>query len=151
MRDLGISIAMDDFGTGYSSLSYLRNFPFDKIKIDKSFIKQVEQHHDSAAIVRAATSLALALDMTAVAEGVETEEEFALVRLAGCAELQGYLISRPMPASEVLNFLDLNGQNCKATVTSLPLDRSPPHAPRYTSPIATFTVPTRNIAPGPTR
>ena len=104
IRDMGSAIAMDDFGTGYSSLSYLRRFPFDKIKIDQSFVSELGQREDSAAIVRAATGLAKALGMEAVAEGVETEEQLALVAAEGCAEVQGYLIGRPMPALDVFAF-----------------------------------------------
>jgi diguanylate cyclase (GGDEF)-like protein len=105
IRDMGSAIAMDDFGTGYSSLSYLRRFPFDKIKIDQSFVSELGQRDDSVAIVRAATGLAKALGMEAVAEGVETEEQFACVAIEGCSEAQGYLISRAMPASDVFAFL----------------------------------------------
>ena len=107
MREMGIAIAMDDFGTGYSSLSYLRRFPFDKIKIDKSFIAELGQREDSTAIVRAATSLARALGVQAVAEGVETEDQLIRVRIEGCLEAQGHLISHPLPAREVLGFLGL--------------------------------------------
>jgi diguanylate cyclase (GGDEF)-like protein len=105
IRNMGGVIAMDDFGTGYSSLSYLRRFPFDKIKIDQSFVSELGQREDSAAIVRAATGLAKALGMEAIAEGVETEEQLALVAAEGCAEVQGYLISRPMPAPDVFAYL----------------------------------------------
>src|SRR5271163_4390234 len=105
MREMGIQIAMDDFGTGYSSLAYLRRFPFDKIKIDKSFIDELGQREDSAAILRAATGLAKALGMVSVAEGVEREDQMARVGIEGCSEVQGFLISRPMPAREVLGFL----------------------------------------------
>jgi diguanylate cyclase (GGDEF)-like protein len=105
IREMGIAIAMDDFGTGYSSLGYLRRFPFDKIKIDKSFIDELGLREDSAAIVRAATGLAKALGMVSVAEGVETEAQMARVGIEGCSEVQGYLISRPMPAREVCGFL----------------------------------------------
>ena len=107
MREMGITIAMDDFGTGYSSLSYLRRFPFDKIKIDKSFITELGQREDSTAIVRAATGLAKALGMEAVAEGVETEDQLIRVRIEGCLEAQGHLISVPVPAHEVFGFLGL--------------------------------------------
>jgi diguanylate cyclase (GGDEF)-like protein len=105
IRKKGAAIAMDDFGTGYSSLGYLRSFPFDKIKIDKSFIDELGQREDSAAIVRAATGLAKALGMVSVAEGVETEAQMARVETEGCSEVQGYLISRPMPGREVCGFL----------------------------------------------
>jgi diguanylate cyclase (GGDEF)-like protein len=110
IRGMGCAIAMDDFGTGYSSLSYLRRFPFDKIKIDQSFISELGQREDSAAIVRAATGLAKALGMEAVAEGIETEEQLAVVALEGCLEAQGYLISRPMPAPEVFGFLGIQAR-----------------------------------------
>ncbi len=105
IRDMGSTIAMDDFGTGYSSLSYLRRFPFDKIKIDQSFIRELGQREDSVAIVRAAAGLAKALGMEAVAEGIETEEQWTHVATEGCSEAQGYLISRPMPAPNVFDFL----------------------------------------------
>jgi diguanylate cyclase (GGDEF)-like protein len=107
IRKMGIEIAMDDFGTGYSSLGYLRRFPFDKIKIDKSFIDELGQREDSAAIVRAATGLAKALGMVSVAEGVETEAQMLRVGIEGCSEVQGYLISRPMPAREIFGFLGI--------------------------------------------
>ena len=125
IRDMGCAIAMDDFGTGYSSLSYLRRFPFDKIKIDQSFISDLGQREDSAAIVRAATGLAKALGMEAVAEGVETEEQLAHVAIEGCSEAQGYLISRPMPAPEVFGFLGIQPQEAasRPVVKPSPLER----------------------------
>jgi diguanylate cyclase (GGDEF)-like protein len=123
IRDMGSVIAMDDFGTGYSSLSYLRRFPFDKIKIDQSFISELGQREDSAAIVRAATGLAKALGMEAVAEGVETEEQLAHVAVGGCSEAQGYLISRPMPAPEVFGFLGVEPQEAASRPVVKP---SPP-------------------------
>jgi len=110
IRDMGITVAMDDFGTGYSSLSYLRRFPFDKIKIDKSFVSELGERDESAAIVRAATSLAKALGMETVAEGVETEDQLVRVGIEGCSEAQGYLFSLPMPAREVLRFLGVEPQ-----------------------------------------
>jgi diguanylate cyclase (GGDEF)-like protein len=105
LRALGIRIALDDFGTGYSSLSYLRSFPFDKIKIDRSFIKDLDVNPDSATIVGAIVGLASGLRMTTVAEGVETERQLALVREQGIAKGQGYLFSRPRPASEVMGLI----------------------------------------------
>ena len=101
LRALGIRIALDDFGTGFSSLSYLRSFPFDKIKIDRAFIRDVDTDKDSAVIVGAVVTIAQALGMTTVAEGVETMEQLAKVRDQGCSKVQGYLFSRPRPASEV--------------------------------------------------
>lgn len=111
LRDLGIRIAMDDFGTGYSSLSYLRSFPFDKIKIDRSFIKDLPDGEDSLAIIRAVAGLGTSLGMSTTAEGVETEEQLASVRAEGFTEVQGYLYSRPRPAKEIaetyFNFVKL--------------------------------------------
>jgi diguanylate cyclase (GGDEF)-like protein len=103
LRELGLRISMDDFGTGYSSLSYLRSFPFDKIKIDRSFVSGVPSSgiNDPMAIVRAVASLGAALGMATVAEGVETAEQMRRLRLEGCTEVQGYLISRPVPAADV--------------------------------------------------
>jgi EAL domain-containing protein (putative c-di-GMP-specific phosphodiesterase class I) len=100
LRALGIRIALDDFGTGYSSLGYLRSFPFDKLKIDRSFIRDVDTNNDSAVIVGAIVDIARGLGMTTVAEGVETTSQLAKVRDLGCARVQGYLFS-PRPAAEV--------------------------------------------------
>ena len=101
LRALGVGFAMDDFGTGYSALSYLRSFPFERVKIDRSFIGDVEKSRKDASIVRAVAQLCLDLDMTAVIEGVETESQLALARQAGCLEAQGYLFSHPVPAGDV--------------------------------------------------
>ena len=101
LRALGVRVAMDDFGTGYSSLSYLRSFPFDKIKIDRSFISDIERNRDSASIIRAIANLGASLGIETTAEGIETDEQLDLVRRAGCTEMQGYLASPPRPASEV--------------------------------------------------
>ena len=97
LRALGVRISMDDFGTGYSSLSYLRRFPFDKIKIDQSFIRHLDDSGDCMAIVRAVLGLGKSLGMRVVAEGVETEEQFSLLRGEGCEQVQGYLFSKPVP------------------------------------------------------
>ena len=101
LREIGIKIAMDDFGTGYSSLGYLRNFPFDKIKIDQSFIHDLPGKKDSVAIVRAVVGLSSSLGITTTAEGVETNEQLASLAAEGCNEVQGFLFSRPRPAAEV--------------------------------------------------
>jgi EAL domain-containing protein (putative c-di-GMP-specific phosphodiesterase class I) len=95
-----VSIVLDDFGTGYSSLSYLKMFPFDKIKIDRSFVEELASRADCAAIVSAVISLGRSLDIDTVAEGVETPEQIALLRAAGCREAQGYFFSRPVPIGE---------------------------------------------------
>lgn len=105
LRALGVRISMDDFGTGYSSLSYLRSFPFDKIKIDRSFVSEVATRDDSMAIVRAVTGLGKSLGISTTAEGVETSEQLALLRLEGCTEVQGYLFSPPRPAEDVEKML----------------------------------------------
>ncbi|MGI9388145.1 MAG: putative bifunctional diguanylate cyclase/phosphodiesterase, partial [Methyloligellaceae bacterium] len=101
LRDLGVRIAMDDFGTGYSSLSYLRSFPFDKIKIDRSFIKDLSNGEDARAIIRAVASLGTSLGMSTTAEGVETEEQLASVRAVGYTEIQGFLYSPPRSAEDI--------------------------------------------------
>ncbi|CAO4172372.1 bifunctional diguanylate cyclase/phosphodiesterase [Methylorubrum aminovorans] len=99
LRDLGVRIAMDDFGTGYCSLSYLQKFPFDKIKIDRSFVSRLGEDPHSTAIVRAVIGLGASLGIVTVAEGVETEAQFAHLREEGCGEVQGYLFGRPSPAA----------------------------------------------------
>ena len=102
LRALGVRIALDDFGTGYSSLNYLRSFPFDKIKIDRCFVDEVDSCHDSRAIVRAVTGLAANLGMVTTAEGVEREDQLDELRREGCTEVQGYLLSRPMPVDQIV-------------------------------------------------
>lgn len=101
LREFGIKIAMDDFGTGYSSLGYLRSFPFDKIKIDQSFIRDLPTKGDSVAIVRAVVGLSSSMGITTIAEGVETKEQLASLTLEGCNEFQGFLFSPPRPAGEI--------------------------------------------------
>ena len=106
LRKLGVQIAMDDFGTGYSSLSYLRSFPFDKIKIDQSFIQDLSKGTEPLAIVHAVAGLAKCLNMISTAEGVETEQQLDALKAIGCTEMQGYLFSRPQPAKEVVQFFE---------------------------------------------
>ena len=102
MRQLGVRVVMDDFGTGYSSLNYLRSFPFDKIKIDRSFVSDLSSGNEiSLAIVGAVVSLARTLQVATVAEGIETEMQLELVRAAGCNEYQGFLFSRPRPVEGI--------------------------------------------------
>jgi diguanylate cyclase (GGDEF)-like protein len=104
LRKLGVQIAMDDFGTGYSSLSYLRSFPFDKIKIDRSFIQDLSNGAEPLAIVHAVAGLAKCLHITSTAEGVETQQQFDTLQAIGCTEMQGYLFSCAKPAKEVAQF-----------------------------------------------
>ena len=101
LRSLGVRIALDDFGTGYSSLSYLRSFPFDKLKIDQSFVRDLDSDTSAHAIIRAITTLAAALGIETLAEGVELASHMEVLRTEGCDMIQGYLISRPVPASAV--------------------------------------------------
>lgn len=101
LRDCGIRIALDDFGTGYSSLNYLRSFPFDKIKIDKSFVNDLASDKSSRAIIGAITALAAALGMETIAEGVEDDEQLEALRAQGCSNIQGYLFSRPVGIDQV--------------------------------------------------
>jgi diguanylate cyclase (GGDEF)-like protein len=101
LRQLGVRIAMDDFGTGYSSLTYLQCFPFDKIKIDRSFVKDITDNAGSLNIVRAVAGLATGLGMKTTAEGVETKEQLDTITSEGCTEVQGFLFSRPLPAREI--------------------------------------------------
>jgi EAL domain-containing protein (putative c-di-GMP-specific phosphodiesterase class I) len=101
LRKLGVQIAMDDFGTGYSSLSYLRSFPFDKIKIDRSFIEDLSNGAEPLAIVHAVAGLAKCLNMISTAEGVETQQQLEKLQSVGCTEMQGYLFSRARPAAEI--------------------------------------------------
>jgi diguanylate cyclase (GGDEF)-like protein len=105
LHNLGVRISMDDFGTGYSSLSYLRSFPFDKIKIDQSFVRDLASNPDSKAIIRAVMGLGNSLRMATTAEGIETQEELDYLTREGCTEAQGYFFSKPRPAHEVLQLL----------------------------------------------
>jgi predicted signal transduction protein with EAL and GGDEF domain len=105
LRNLGVQIAMDDFGTGFSSLSYLRRFPFDRIKIDQSFVRELGNHDDCIAIVRAVVALGRDLGMETTAEGVETRQQLEMLEGAGCDEIQGYLFSRPVPEAAALSLL----------------------------------------------
>jgi len=102
LRAIGVRVALDDFGTGYSSLSYLQRFPFDKIKIDRSFVSDIVESDGSCAIIQAVVNIAAARNMTTTAEGVETELQLELLRALGCTEMQGYLFSPAKPAADVV-------------------------------------------------
>jgi EAL domain-containing protein (putative c-di-GMP-specific phosphodiesterase class I) len=106
LRAMGVRISLDDFGTGYSSLSYLRSFPFDKIKIDRSFVSELATREDSMAIIRAVTGLGRSLGIVTTAEGVENDAQLELLRREGCTQAQGYLFSKPRPAADVAIMLD---------------------------------------------
>ena len=112
---------MDDFGTGYSSLSYLQAFPFDKIKIDRAFISNLDRNAQSAAIVRAVIGLGRGLDLPVVAEGVETDEQLAFLAREACDEVQGYLVGRPQP---IENYDELVGREGKGRTPKLRLASS---------------------------
>ena len=101
LGDLVVKISMDDFGTGYSSLSYLRSFHFNKIKIDKSFIRDLSTSQSSVAIVRAVCGLARSFGASTTAEGVETDDQLAQIRAEGCTDMQGYIFSMPLPVGEI--------------------------------------------------
>jgi diguanylate cyclase (GGDEF)-like protein len=105
LRDLGVGVALDDFGTGYSSLSYLRKFPFSKLKIDQSFVRGMDQREDCIIIIQAVAAMAKRLGMTVTAEGIETDEQLAIVREAGCNQGQGYLFGRPARPAEAIRLL----------------------------------------------
>ena len=105
LRQMGVKVSMDDFGTGYSSLSQLRSFPFDKLKIDRSFIRDLSNSDEAVAVIRAIAALGASLGMTTTAEGVETEAQRETVRLDGCTDMQGYLVSRPVPADQVISLV----------------------------------------------
>jgi diguanylate cyclase (GGDEF)-like protein/PAS domain S-box-containing protein len=117
LRALGVRISMDDFGTGYSSLSYLRSFPFDKIKIDQSFVRDVAGNREAQAIVRSIISLGAGLGVTITAEGVETEAELSFLREQGCHEGQGFLFNGARPNSEVLGLLKASHQSTNAAAS----------------------------------
>ena len=123
LRSLGVRIAMDDFGTGYSSLSYLQSFPFDKIKIDRSFVKDIADGVGSLNIVRAVAAMANGLGMTTTAEGVETKEQLDTVRAEGCTEMQGYLFSKPLPIAELEALLQASCNGSAAEYGCPPIAR----------------------------
>ena len=105
LREIGARISLDDFGTGYSSLSYLRSFPFDKIKIDRSFVRDLGLRPDSMAIIRAIVGLGRSLNIATAVEGVETEEQLELLKAECCTEVQGFLFSPPLPAARITGLL----------------------------------------------
>jgi len=105
LREIGVYLAIDDFGTGYSSLSYLKRFPANSVKIDQSFIREVVVSEADAAITRAIITMAHGLNLLVIAEGVETQAQMDFLKAHQCDEIQGYLISRPVPAAQLTDFL----------------------------------------------
>jgi len=116
LKSLGIQIAMDDFGTGYSSLGSLSGFPFDKIKIDRSFVRDVTTRPDALAIVELVTGVGRSLKMITIAEGIETEEQFECLRRLGCNQVQGYLIGKPIPAKDLAHLRNEGNYHTKAAI-----------------------------------
>lgn len=112
LKALGVRIAMDDFGTGYSSLSYLQSFPFDRMKIDRTFVSRLSDGAQSTAIIKAIIGLGRSLSLPITAEGVETAEQFQFLAAEGCSEMQGYLIGRP---SRIDQYADIVGKPKQAT------------------------------------
>jgi EAL domain-containing protein (putative c-di-GMP-specific phosphodiesterase class I) len=104
-KDAGIRISVDDFGTGYSSLSYLKQFPLDSLKIDRSFVQDLHNNNDDAAICAAILAMAKELSLSVVAEGVEFEEQLDFLRKHGCDQIQGFFISKPLPPDELKEFV----------------------------------------------
>ena len=111
LKQMGVRLSIDDFGTGYSSLNYLKHFPIDTIKIDRSFIADVDCNNDDAAITQAIISLAHSLNLRVIAEGVENGEQLHFLRERGCDEVQGFYLARPMSALELTGFLQRTQQN----------------------------------------
>jgi diguanylate cyclase len=105
LKRIGVQLALDDFGTGYSSLSYLKEFPIDALKVDESFVREISDDLRSASIVRAILSMGKSLNQRVIAEGVETAEQFALLRAQGCQEGQGFYFSRPLTAEHFAQLL----------------------------------------------
>jgi EAL domain-containing protein (putative c-di-GMP-specific phosphodiesterase class I) len=109
LQGIGVQLALDDFGAGYSSLAYLQQLPFDKLKIDRGFVAALDQSANTGVIIQAIVALGRALGMSVLIEGVETEEQRVLLRLAGCNEMQGFLFARPGRAEEVDRLLAAGG------------------------------------------
>jgi EAL domain-containing protein (putative c-di-GMP-specific phosphodiesterase class I) len=114
LHDLGVRVALDDFGSGYSNLSYLQRFPLDKLKIDRSFVVALGNSANGGVIIQAIVALGRALGLSVLVEGVETEQQRVLLRLAGCDEMQGFLFAKPAPAATIDRLLSQQKQNSGA-------------------------------------
>jgi EAL domain-containing protein (putative c-di-GMP-specific phosphodiesterase class I) len=120
LRRLGVRLALDDFGAGYSSLTYLQRLPFDKLKIDRGFVESLDRSANTGVIIQAIVALGRALGMSVLIEGVETEEQRVLLRLAGCHEMQGFLFHKPAPREQIDRLLgseDAAGQQVQRAVS----------------------------------
>jgi EAL domain-containing protein (putative c-di-GMP-specific phosphodiesterase class I) len=106
LKALGVQLAIDDFGTGYSSLSYLKRFPIDRLKVDKTFIQEITNNAEDAAITKAVIAMANNMQLRVIAEGVETVDQLSYLKDEQCHEIQGYYLSRPLHANEVCSFID---------------------------------------------
>jgi EAL domain-containing protein (putative c-di-GMP-specific phosphodiesterase class I) len=106
LKEMGISISLDDFGSGYSSIGYLRQFQFDRLKIDRSLVTALDHEANAPGVILATVALANAFNIPVTAEGIEREEQASILRLSGCDEFQGYLFGKPMAASEIGRHLD---------------------------------------------
>ena len=124
LKALGVQIALDDFGTGYSSLAYLRRFPFDTLKIDRAFVRELLTHHDARAIVRTIVDMANTLGMLTVAEGVEEPAQLEVLRLAGCGAVQGYLVAHPLPLVALQRILEHWDQAGRPEPGEMPLSET---------------------------
>jgi EAL domain-containing protein (putative c-di-GMP-specific phosphodiesterase class I) len=106
LREIGVGLSIDDFGTGYSSLSYLKKYPFKQLKVDQSFVRGVPDNRDDAAIVEAVVRLGQSLNISVIAEGVETVDQQEFLKSLGCHAAQGYLYGRPMPAQDFVTWIE---------------------------------------------
>jgi EAL domain-containing protein (putative c-di-GMP-specific phosphodiesterase class I) len=118
LKDLGFILSLDDFGTGFSSIGYLRQFPFDILKVDRSFIRDIGLNATANALIQSLVSLGDAMDLSVIAEGIENEDQLKLLRLVQCEYVQGFLISRPVPASDIDSLLESLGQERKIRLGS---------------------------------
>ena len=119
LQSLGISLSMDDFGVGYSSLSHLTRFPIDRLKIDRSFISDIPQNVEKAAVVRAIVAMAHSLNLITVAEGVETAEQERFMKAVGCDQFQGYFLSPPVPAPQLELLIEKFNHSAKQKISNL--------------------------------